>query len=80
MTTRCVHLDLLSNMETDSFLMALRHMVARRGTPSEILADQGTNFLGGDKELQTAFTSMSSGTTHQRPTFRRYVEARNSLS
>ncbi|XP_021324376.1 uncharacterized protein [Danio rerio] len=59
MTTRCVHLDLLANMDTDSFLMALRRMVARRGTPSEILADQGTNFRGGDKELQTAFTAMS---------------------
>lgn len=46
-------------METDSFLMALRRVVAQRGTPSEILADQGTNFRGGDKELQTAFTSMS---------------------
>ncbi|KAI2663445.1 Methionine--tRNA ligase [Labeo rohita] len=59
MTTRCVHLDLLSNMDTDSFLMAVRRMVARRGTPSEILVDQGTNFRGGDKELQTAFTAMS---------------------
>lgn len=59
MTTRCVHLDILSNMDTDSFLMALRRMVARRGTPSEILADQGTNFRGGDNELQTAFASMS---------------------
>lgn len=59
MTTRCVHLDLLSNMDTDSFLMALRRMVARRGTPFEILADQGTNFRGGDKELQIAFASMS---------------------
>ncbi|XP_042575337.1 uncharacterized protein LOC122136428 [Cyprinus carpio] len=59
MTTRCVHLDLLSNMDTDSFLMAIRRMVARRGTPFEILADQGTNFRGGDKELQIAFASMS---------------------
>lgn len=59
MTTCCVHLDLRSNMETDSFLMALRRVVAQRGTPSEILADQGTNFRGGDKEPQTAFTSMS---------------------
>ncbi len=31
LTTHCVHLD-LSNMDTDSFLMALRRMVARRGT------------------------------------------------
>lgn len=51
MTTRCVHLDLLSDMDTDYFLMALRRMVARHGSPSEILGDQGTNFRGGDKEL-----------------------------
>lgn len=49
LTTRCVHLDLLYSMDSDSFLMALRRFVARRGTPFEILSDQGTNFRGGDR-------------------------------
>lgn len=35
-------------------------MIAQHvGIPSEILTVQGTNFQGGDKELQTAFTAMS---------------------
>ncbi|XP_073789994.1 uncharacterized protein [Danio rerio] len=59
LTTRAVHLDLLHNMDTDSFLMSLRRFVARRGTPAELLSDQGTNFKGGEKELRDSFNSMS---------------------
>ncbi|XP_076733061.1 uncharacterized protein LOC143413643 [Maylandia zebra] len=58
LTTRCIHLDLLTGMDTDSFLMALRRFIARRGKPFEILSDQGTNFRGGDRELQEAFKVM----------------------
>ncbi|XP_077361589.1 uncharacterized protein LOC144006560 [Festucalex cinctus] len=59
LTTRAVHLDLLTAMDTDSFLMALRRFSARRGTPAELLSDQGTNFKGGEKELQKAFAEIS---------------------
>ncbi|XP_039539859.1 uncharacterized protein LOC120487658 [Pimephales promelas] len=58
MTTRCVHLDVLSNMDTDSFLMSLRRFVARRGTPFELLSDCGTNFRGGEHELKASFEAM----------------------
>ncbi|XP_028296698.1 uncharacterized protein LOC114458488 [Gouania willdenowi] len=58
LTTRCVHLELLSGMDTDSFLMALRRFIARRGKPFEIISDQGTNFRGGNRELQEAFKAM----------------------
>ncbi|XP_073334837.1 uncharacterized protein [Pagrus major] len=59
LTTHGVHLDLLANMDTDSFLMALRRFIARRGKPFELLSDQGTNFKGGSSELKDAFTSLS---------------------
>lgn len=58
MTTRAVHLDLLSNMDGDTFLMALRRFIARRGKPYELLCDQGTNFRGGEKELRQAFAAL----------------------
>jgi len=58
-TTHSVHLDLLCSMDSDSVLMALRHFVARWGTPFEILSDQGTNFHGGDRELSESFAAMS---------------------
>ena len=39
-------------METDRFVKALARMVARRGWPRDILSDNDTNFVGGDRELQ----------------------------
>lgn len=60
LTIRAVHLDVLTSIDTDSFLMALRRFIARRGTPAELYSDQGTNFRGGESELRTAFTSMTS--------------------
>lgn len=59
LTTRAVHLDLLVNMDVDSFLMSLRRFIARRGKPFELLSDQGTNFRGASKELQEAFTALT---------------------
>ncbi|KAK3544058.1 hypothetical protein QTP86_000868 [Hemibagrus guttatus] len=58
LTTRAVHLDLLPSMSTDSFLMALRRFVARRGTPAELWSDQGTNFRGGERELREAYAAL----------------------
>lgn len=59
LTTRCVHIELLTSIDTDSFLMALRRFIARRGTPSELLSDQGTNFQGGERELREALKNCS---------------------
>lgn len=59
LTTRGVHLDLLTNIDADSFLMALRRFIARRGTPAELFSDQGTNFRGGERELREAFARLS---------------------
>lgn len=58
LTTRAIHIEVLSSINTDSFLMALRRFVSRRGKPAEILCDQGTNFRGGDRELQETFKAL----------------------
>lgn len=60
LTTRCIHLDLLTSLDSDAFLLALRRFIARRGTPFEVLSDQETNFRGADKELKEAFAAMES--------------------
>ncbi|XP_073776433.1 uncharacterized protein [Danio rerio] len=59
MTTRAVYLDLLCQMDTDSFLMALRRFISRRGKPFEIISDQGTNFRGGERTLKEDFNALS---------------------
>jgi hypothetical protein len=33
-------------------------MVARRGRPVEIVSDNGTNFIGGERELTTVLAAM----------------------
>lgn len=58
LTTRAVHTEVLSSINADSFLMALRRFISHRGKPAELLSDQGTNFRGGDRELQEAFKAM----------------------
>ena len=49
---RAVHLEPLTDMSTDSFLQALDRFTARRGTPTRILSDNGSNFIGGHNELR----------------------------
>jgi hypothetical protein len=48
---RAVHIEIANNLDTDSFINALRRFVARRGQPEEIRSDNGTNFVGGNREL-----------------------------
>ncbi len=55
LTTRCIHLNLLNSLDADAFLLALRRFIARRGTPTEIISDQGTHFRGAETELREEF-------------------------
>ena len=52
LVTRAVHLEVVRSLETDSFINALRKFVARRGPPSDIYSDNGSNFVGADRELK----------------------------
>ncbi|XP_026094149.1 uncharacterized protein LOC113066497 [Carassius auratus] len=58
LTTRAVYIDILHSLDSDSFLMALRRFIARRGKPFELLSDQGTNFKGGERELKEAYAAI----------------------
>ena len=51
LTTRIVHLDLVGDLSTGSFLLALIRFTARKGKPRTIWTDNGTNFIGAEREL-----------------------------
>ncbi|KXJ67780.1 hypothetical protein RP20_CCG012659 [Aedes albopictus] len=52
LTIRAIHLELAHTLTTDSCILALRNIMARRGTPAIIFSDRGTNFQGASKELK----------------------------
>ena len=59
LSTRAVHLELVSDKTTISFLAALKRFVSCRGLLSDLYSDNGKNFEGDDKELRAAFRVLS---------------------
>ncbi|GFQ63807.1 integrase catalytic domain-containing protein [Trichonephila clavata] len=55
MCTKAVHLELVSSLSAAAFLSALRRFVSRRGYPSDIYSDNGTNFVGASAYLKDLF-------------------------
>lgn len=55
MATRAVHLEVVDGYATSAFLGAYARFCARRGLPEAIYSDNGTTFVGADRELTAAF-------------------------
>lgn len=50
-TTKAIHLELTSDLTSDSFVAAFRRFISRRGNCVTITSDQGTNFKGAYRQL-----------------------------
>ncbi|XP_064637218.1 uncharacterized protein LOC135493659 [Lineus longissimus] len=61
MNVRAVHLEIAESMDTSSFVNALRRFIGRRGCPSDMWSDNGTNFVGGQRELREAMEQWNQG-------------------
>ncbi|XP_028178737.1 uncharacterized protein LOC114366158 isoform X2 [Ostrinia furnacalis] len=51
MRYKCIHLEAVSDLSKDAFLMTLRRFIARRGKPAEVFSDKGRNFVASYKEI-----------------------------
>ena len=51
-------LELAGDMSTDSFILALRRFKARRGHPKSIRSDNGSNFIGAERELKDVLSKL----------------------
>ncbi|XP_018372395.1 PREDICTED: uncharacterized protein LOC108767167, partial [Trachymyrmex cornetzi] len=60
MTIKAVHLEVVSDLTSDGFLAVLRRFVARRGMPEHIYSDNGTNFVGANKQLREMYALFNS--------------------
>ena len=58
LATRAVHLEMSNTLDTDSFIHAFTRMISRRGTPSYVVSDNGTNFVAAERELRELVESL----------------------
>ena len=51
LSVKAVHLEAVSDLSSDAFLACLRRFMGRRGIPSTIWSDHGSNFIGAKREI-----------------------------
>ncbi len=54
-TTRAVHLDIVLDMSTESFIRCLKRFAARRGLPRKFISDNGKTFKAASRFLKSVF-------------------------
>ena len=52
MASRAIHLELAQSLETDNFIMVLRRFLNIRGDVKQLRSDNGSNFVGAERELR----------------------------
>ena len=52
LASRCVHLELMTDVSTSSIIKAIKRCGARKGFPRKIISDNMTGFIRSEKELK----------------------------
>jgi hypothetical protein len=60
--TKDVHIEVVTSLTTEPFIAALRRFIARRGKPTTIQSDNGTNFKGAANQLHDVYKMLHSST------------------
>ena len=65
LTVKSVHLELVTDLTSEAFLACLRRFIARRGYPSLLWSDHGSNFIGAKRELKEMFNFLKEQVTQK---------------
>ena len=65
MASRAIHIEVLDDMTTDSFINGIRCLIAIRGNVLSIRCDNGTNFHGASRELRKAVDELDDSKIRQ---------------
>lgn len=61
--TRGMHIDVIEEMSSSSFINALRRFIAIRDQVMEFRSDRGTNFIGATDDLRIDTINIEDGPT-----------------
>ena len=55
MATKAVELELVPNLVSEAFIAALEHFIARRVFMDHLYSNNGSNYVGANRELKAFF-------------------------
>ena len=64
LTMRANHLEIVHNVDTNSFINALRRFISRRGNPEEVRCDDGSNSRSGVEEPRLVMQQWNQDQVH----------------
>lgn len=53
--TKAIHIELVSDLTSDTFIGAFKRFISRRGKPAYMYSDNGTTFVGAQKQLKELY-------------------------
>ncbi len=62
---KAVHIELVSDLTSESFIACLRRFIARRGKPTLMWSDHGTNFVGVARQIKELYDFLSQTKTSE---------------
>ncbi|XP_075162999.1 uncharacterized protein LOC142235621 [Haematobia irritans] len=54
-TSKAIHIELVSDLATEAFILSFKRFSARRGLPSKVYWDNATNFVGASRAIQERY-------------------------
>ena len=63
LSVKAVHLELVTDLTSEAFIACLKRFISRRGLPSLIWSDNGTNFVGAARELKELYQFLRTQST-----------------
>lgn len=56
---KALHLELVTELSSEGFILALKRFISRRGKPFQIFSDNGRNFVGAAREFTHSLNKCS---------------------
>lgn len=73
LSSRAVHLEVANSLDTEACINALRRFMSRRGQVSHMRSDNGTNFVGAERELREALAGLNHSQVLQHGVWRSFT-------